>query len=153
MTGMTIPPATTSSAPAPSRTAIAFTLLRLIVGIVFIMHGTQKVMAGHEAITGGFTGMGVPLPSLSAFLITWLEFLGGIALVFGLITRVVAILLACDMLGAILLVHGKNGFFLPTGFEFAMLMCTACIALALAGGGAASLDGILAGRRSQGSLG
>ena len=126
----------------PQRLALGLTILRVIVGIVFIAHGAQKLFVfGIHGVVGGFSQMGVPLPSITAPLIAILEFVGGIGLVLGLFTRVFAGLIALDMLGAIALVHLRNGFFLPTGFEFAFTLLGACVALAVAGAGEYAIDG------------
>jgi putative oxidoreductase len=129
-------------------TAVA--VLRIVVGAVLLAHGAQKVFVfGHAGVTGAFAGMGVPLPALSAAVVAAVELLGGIALVVGFCTRLAAALLAIDMLGAILLVHARNGFFLPTGAEFAVTLLGATAALAIAGGGAASIDARLAARSAR----
>lgn len=126
---------------APSRTALGLTILRIIVGIVFIAHGSQKLFVfGIHGVVGAFGQMGVPLPQIAGPLIAILEFAGGIGLVIGFLTRIFAALLACDMLGAILLVHLRNGFFLPNGFEFAFTLLGACIVLAVAGPGDYAVD-------------
>jgi len=52
------------------------------------------------------------------------------------------------MIGAIVFVHAQNGFFLPTGYEFALLLGTSALALALGGGGTLSADGMIAGRNN-----
>ena len=133
----------------PATTATAITILRIIVGVVFLAHGYQKVFVyGHAGVAQGFAGMGIPAPDLTAALIAAIELLGGIALILGIGTRIAAALLAADMLGAILLVHGRNGFFLPAGAEFATTLLGASLALTLAGAGAASIDGALARRDS-----
>ena len=119
-------------------------VLRVVVGIVFAMHGGQKLFVmGIPAVSGFFTHLGVPLAHVSAVLVTLVEFLGGIALILGLGTRWAAILLALDMAGAIFFVHGKNGFLLPMGFEFVLTLLAANVALALAGPGAASVDRVV----------
>jgi putative oxidoreductase len=141
------------SRPAPliatvSQQQFAIALLRIITGIVFTAHGAQKVFVyGFAGITAGFVKMGVPMPAVTAPFIGMLELVAGIALIIGLLTRLAALGLACDMLGAILLVHGAAGFFLPTGYEFVLMLLTASATLVLGGPGALSVDGILASRR------
>lgn len=128
----------------------ALAVLRVVAGAVLLAHGAQKVFVfGHAGVTGAFAGMGVPLPALSAAVVATVELLGGIALILGFCTRLAAAFLAIDMLGAILLVHAKNGFFLPSGAEFAVTLLGATVALAIAGGGAASIDARLAARNTR----
>ncbi len=130
------------------RVGAGLTVLRLAVGLAFVAHGAQKLFVfGHAGVTGAFGQMGVPLPGLTGALVTAVELLGGLALVFGLLTRLASLGLAIDMLGAIALVHGKNGFFLPTGFEYAFTLLAATVSLVVAGPGALALDNLL-GRRS-----
>jgi putative oxidoreductase len=110
------------------------------VGIVFVAHGWQKVHMGVHGVAGFLGAIGIPAPSVSAAVLIAVEFLGGIALILGLGTRWVSLLLAFDMMVAILAVHLKNGFFLPTGYEFALTLLAASISLALTGGGNGSMD-------------
>lgn len=127
---------------------VGLLILRLIVGLVFVAHGYQKLFTfGLEGVTGGFAGMGVPMPSFTAPVVAVVELVGGIALLLGFLTTVFGALLAIDMIGAILLVHGANGIFLPNGYEFALTLCAAAVALALAGPGTAGIDTALAQRR------
>lgn len=133
MTGIAVVP--------PQRVALGMTILRIVIGVVFIVHGAQKLFVfGIGGVTAGFAQMHIPLPMIAAPVVAIVEFVGGIALVVGLFTRVAAVLLAIDMLGAILFVHGRNGFFLPMGFEFAFSLLGACVALAVAGPGEYSMD-------------
>lgn len=133
MTGIAVVP--------PQRMALGLTILRIVVGIVFIVHGAQKLFVfGMGGVTAAFAQMHIPLPMIAAPGVAILEFVGGIALVLGLFTRIFAILLAIEMLGAIVFVHGRNGFFLPMGFEFALTLLGAFVALAVAGPGEYSVD-------------
>jgi putative oxidoreductase len=127
----------------PSLSSWGPTVLRVVVGIVFLAHGWQKIHMGVHGVAGFLGMIGVPIPAVSAAVLIAVEFLGGIVLILGLGTRWVSLLIAFDMLVAILAVHLKNGFFLPQGFEYALTLLAASISLALTGGGAASLDSAL----------
>jgi putative oxidoreductase len=81
--------------------------------------------------------------------LTLVELFGGAALIFGVATRLTALMLAVDMLVAIIKVHLKNGFFLPGGFEFALTLLAANLCLLLVGAGAASVDGALWGEKRE----
>jgi uncharacterized membrane protein YphA (DoxX/SURF4 family) len=73
---------------------IATLVARVGLGIVFIAHGWQKLNTnGLDATKAGFEGMGVPLPMVSAYFATFVELVGGVALVVGIFTPIVGILL------------------------------------------------------------
>ncbi|HAG61096.1 MAG TPA: hypothetical protein DIT15_10150 [Arthrobacter bacterium] len=135
----------------PRLITAAITVLRVILGFLFAAHGWQKfnewTIAGTQA---AFAQMGVPAANVSAPLIAGLELAGGIALILGVLTRVVAALLAVDMVGALLLVHAPAGVFADKGgYELVLLLGTAALALALTGAGRMSVDRVLFGRRDS----
>lgn len=119
----------------------ALVLLRVVLGVVFVAHGGQKVFQfGIAGTTAAFADMGVILPAMTAPVVAFIEFFGGIALVLGLFARVAAAGVAIVMLGAILTVHLPAGFFLPDGFEFALVNFAIAVAITMVGPGAYSLD-------------
>ena len=123
------------------------TVLRVVVGIVFVIHGGQKLfLFGIHGVAGMLGTLGIPLPMVAAVVVSMVEFFGGLALLSGFLVRWAAPLIAIDMLVAILAVHLKNGFFNPKGFEYPLTLLAACITLMLAGAGAASVDGALTKR-------
>ena len=111
-----------NDAPIPSndRSVVDITLLlvRIIVGVIFAAHGAQKLFGafGGDGLAATVEKMGGgALP----YLVTVGEFFGGVGLVVGFLTRFSAASLIVIMIGAIAMVHGKNGFFLAKGgFEY-----------------------------------
>ncbi len=128
----------------PARIKYGLLILRVVVGIVFVVHGAQKVF--EQTVPGVaqfFSQIGAPLPQITAPFIAYLEFGGGILLILGLLTPLVAGLLAGNMLGAIVLVHFPNGFYASNGgYEFVLTLLGASLALLLTGPGALALDGV-----------
>jgi putative oxidoreductase len=123
------------------------TLLRVVVGLISLVHGSQKLFGeGFDGVAGMMEGLGVPAPALAAVTLVLTEVVGGAALILGLFTRLAAVPLAFSMLVATVLVHLPNGFFSSSGgVEFTLLLTVACVALALTGPGKASLDRVVAG--------
>jgi putative oxidoreductase len=116
------------------------TILRVVVGIIFLAHGYQKLFKfGFHGVAEMFGHLGIPLPALFAVVVTLVEFVGGILLIIGFATRIAAALIAIDMVVAIFAVHLKRGFFNPGGFEYPLILLAATLCLVLAGGGAFSL--------------
>ncbi|MDP9985724.1 DoxX family protein [Arthrobacter sp. FW306-05-C] len=135
----------------PRLTTAALTALRLILGFLFAAHGWQKfnewTIAGTQA---SFAKMGVPAAELMAPSIAVLELAGGVALILGILTRVVAALLVLDMLGALFLVHAPAGIFAANGgYELVLLLAAASFALALTGAGRFSIDRALFARSNS----
>lgn len=131
-----------------TQSAWGILVLRVIVGLVFLMHGGQKLFVyGFGGVAGSMANMGIPLPGLAAFVVTTVEFLGGAALMAGLFTRWAAALLTINMVVAVLAVHSKNGFFLPAGYEYALVLLAANLSLLLTGPGAVAVENSLVRQR------
>lgn len=143
--------ATATPVTGMQRAAIGLMVLRVALGAVFAAHGAQKLFTiGVAGLAEGFAGMGIPLAGVVAPTVALLEFAGGLALVAGLFVTPVALGLAVVMANALFLAHLPAGFFLPNGYEFVLTLGAGAVALALAGPGAWSLDGLLRGRRATG---
>jgi putative oxidoreductase len=134
---------------SPRQLSLGIALVRIVTGIVFAAHGYQKFFVyGLDGATGAFTQMGIPAPTITAPLVAIVELAGGFALIVGLLTRLAALGVAINMLGAILLVRLSGGFFAPNGAEFEIVLFVNSLALVLAGAGALSADEAIARRRS-----
>lgn len=141
-------------------------ILRLVVGTIFAVHGYPKLFGGkgrpihptaQKVLGAGFVqsmeqggtenfskvleSIEVPSPKSVATFVGWVEFLGGILLALGLLTRLSAALLAGDMVVAIQKVHAQKGMVGQGGFEFALSMLASTLALFVAGPGKISVDG------------
>lgn len=133
------------SKPATSRQLdLALLALRIFTGLAMAAHGYQKVFTfGIAGITAGFSGMGIPAPSLMAPFISYLELVGGVLIAVGLLTRPLALLLMVDMFVAATFVHLKDGFFAPKGAELTLLFTVNFFVLLLAGAGSLSIDSVI----------
>ena len=128
-------------------------ILRGVLGITFITHGWPKLMDGASGTAEFFGMLGIPVPGVSAWLITLLEVFGGFALVLGLLVPVFSALLIIHMLVGILLVHLPEGWFVvgpgTGGAEFSVLLIAGLLTLILTGPGRPALDFKLAGRAGE----
>ena len=134
--------------------SLALFLLRVIVGVVFFAHGAQKVLGwfGGYGLTGtvGYFKNVVHIPTPLAYLGPFVEFLGGIAVLFGLFTKFAALGIFVMMLVATLRVHLPAGFFLSgkgdgkvQGFEYTLTLAVLSLILTLLGGGIYSVDRLM----------
>jgi putative oxidoreductase len=112
-------------------------LLRIGLAAVFIYHGAEKVQLG-----GGANWHPDPdFPTYQQLAVAWGELVGGIAVAVGLLTRLAALGLAAIMVGAIITIHGPNGFSLADGgFEYNFVLLIICLSLILMGAGTLSVD-------------
>ena len=126
--------------------------LRLALGAAFIGHGAQKVLGSFNGPGfAKFTSFPAPFPFMRP---AWLwmaaaaigELVGGILVLLGFLTRLGALLIVCVMLTAIIAMHWPK-FFAPDGIELPMAFLAMALALLIAGGGQASVDRMIGGRR------
>ena len=126
--------------------------LRLAMGVIFIGHGAGKVLGSFNGPgLRAFTSYPAPFPFMRP---AWLwmgaaaisELIGGILLLLGLFTRLGAFLIACTMLVAVVGVHWPV-FFGPKGIEFALALLGGALSLLISGGGQASVDRLIGGKR------
>ena len=129
---------------------VSLTWMRLVLGVVFFAHGAQKMLGwfggyGFHGTMGFFEHIGLPAPV--AFLIICTEFFGGLGLIVGLLTRIAALGIGVEMIGAVFIVHLPNGFFMNwygnqkgEGFEYHLLVIALAATLLLRGAGKFSVD-------------
>lgn len=134
--------------------SLSLLLLRIPLGIIFLAHGSQKLFGlfGGHGVAGtisDFQQLGIP-PILTILVII-AEFGGGLGILCGFLTRLSAIAIAIDMLGAVAKVHLANGFFLNWycvpgkghGLEYNLALLGIAVYLAVQGAGSFSIDRLL----------
>ncbi len=126
-------------------------ILRVVLGIVMVAHGSQKVLGwfggyGFSGTMNFFTET-LHLPWIIAFLVIIIEFFGAIALIAGLYTRIAGIAIGGVLLGIIFTSHIQHGFFMNwhgnkpgEGIEYFLIYIAGLISLAITGGGVFSVD-------------
>lgn len=130
------------------------TIVRLVLGVVFFIHGAQKMLGwfGGYGFAGtmGFFTQQLHIPAVFAFLAICAEFFGGLGLLVGLLSRVAAFGILCNMVVAVLTVHIHNGFFMNwtgqqkgEGYEYHLLALALLLVVIVRGAGAFSIDGAL----------
>ena len=131
----------------------ALAIVRLGLGLVMFPHGAQKMLGwfggpGFKGTMGFFMQQGIPAPL--AFLAIAAEFFGGLGLIIGFLSRIASFGVLCNMIVAIAMIHGANGFFMNwsgrqkgEGFEYHLLTIAISLAILIGGGGALSVDRLL----------
>jgi putative oxidoreductase len=137
-----------------------FTIIRLVLGLVFFAHGAQKMLGwfggyGFAGTLGAFSTAGMPIP-LALFVI-FTEFFGSVALICGAFARVAGGAIALLIVGAIAMVHAHVGFYMNwsgqqkgEGFEYHLLAIALAVAVLIRGAGAFSVDGLLSKGTARG---
>lgn len=112
---------------------LALLVMRIVLGAIMIAHGYHKVWGGfhHHMDMVGSLG----LPRWLAYLSAGTEFVGGIGIVLGLLTRFFALAFVIEMGVVICKVHFKNGLMGANGYEFPLALATLAFALVCFGGG------------------
>jgi len=135
--------------------------LRLIIGFGFMAHGWAKLSRGPSGFGKLLAQIGAPFPEATAWLSTFTEILGGLAIFVGAFARLVSVPLIVMMLVAMLTVHLKYGFssintiglteegplFGPPGYEVNLLYIAGLVSLIFTGAGAWSVDHLLARKK------
>lgn len=121
---------------------VAATFVRVVVGIMFLMHVSVKLKIGAAAVAANFMAKnGLEPALLFAYAAIALEIVGGICLIVGLFTRLFAAALAIEMLIALLFVHLPKGYAAGGGgYEYVLLIGAVCFVIAMRGGGPYSVD-------------
>jgi putative oxidoreductase len=121
-------------------------ILRVMAGIVMAVHGWQKLTEVGPANFGrqALANLGVPLPVFMGYVVTFVELIGGILLIVGLLSRIAALILAIEMVFTTLLVKTNVGFIAPpgsgAGAELDLILLAAFLTILLVGPGRLSLD-------------
>lgn len=121
--------------------ALGLLIMRLVFGLIFVGHGAQKLFGwfggyGLKGTGGWFDSIGIKPGIAAAFLTGLFEIVGGLLFALGLWLPVAAALIVILMIGAIISVHGKNGFWVTqNGIEYNVIIIAIAIGLALIGAG------------------
>lgn len=123
---------------------LSVVILRVVLGFTFFIHGLVKFQGGIENIVGWFSSIG--LPGFLAYGVALIEVVGGLALVVGLFTRWVSILIALLMIGATLKVKLAVGFLgngQMAGYELDLAFLAMAVSIAITGSKAYALDQLI----------
>jgi putative oxidoreductase len=123
---------------------LVWPLIRIAVGWNFAVHGWGKVMAGPTAMLPAFAELGFHDATALVLFLTFVEFVGGICIMFGFFTRFFAAACAIELGYICFELYWGNGFsWLKRGYEYTLLWGVLCLAIALRGGGKYSLDRLI----------
>ncbi|MHA6793452.1 DoxX family protein [Pseudonocardia bannensis] len=140
----------TRSLPGPSRDA-ALLVARLVLGVVLIAHGWQKlVINGISGTAEVFHNFGIPLAILATSFTVVVELVGGAMLIFGVLVPVASSFIMVVMVGAIGFVHAPHGIFASKGgWELVAVIAAGILALSATGPGRYSIEHLLRSRKPE----
>ena len=123
------------------RVGLALFVIRVTLGVCFLLHGLQKVFGvlggpGLGKFATWMDSLGVAIPEVTAYAVAFGELLSGAALIIGCFHRIAATVIVLIMLGAVLHVHWPNYFADQGGFEYPLALIAMALAILLAGPGA-----------------
>lgn len=123
-------------------------LMRIAVGFIFFKAGAGKLFGwfggfGIEGVTGFFTKLGIPFPAFNAYLVGYTEFIGGILMMLGLLTRLVSIPFCIIMIIAIFTAHKDGDFYYP------LMILMSSLTLVEVGGGILSADKLILSNKAK----
>ena len=135
---------------------LASTLLRVMLGVLVLLHGVGKLGSGFETFMGYMSYL--ELPAILGYVTLLIEILGSLFLIFGVATRLNAVLMFSLFVGMIVSVHAQYGLMMnwfgqmeagQEGFEYHLLVLAMCASLIVLGGGKLSADGYILKKMGQ----
>lgn len=121
---------------------VATLVLRLVIGVLFVLHGWPKIKNVKQT-AAWVKSTGWAWASGFAYAFTLLEFFGGLALILGFLTQLVALLIVLQMIATTIFARAKLGKKLIGGWETDLLFLAGALALVFLGAGAWSVDAFL----------
>jgi putative oxidoreductase len=133
---------------------VGLMILRIVLGIAMFVHGWSKWQGGVDGVAGFFGGtLGIPAPALMAWVVTVVEMIGGLLLIVGFLTQIAGLLIAIDMIGAIVFAYlGRGAALIENGsvtWEKEAVFAAAALCLFLAGPGIWSVDDVVIDTRGR----
>ncbi|MFQ5703646.1 MAG: DoxX family protein [Gemmatimonadales bacterium] len=137
-----------------NRPEVGLLVLRVAIGLIFLLHGGMNLIGGRESFMREILGMvGMTLPDWLLLFVTLVEFFGGIALLAGLYARLAALVLACEMVVVVLMFHLQQGFFIVSvpnvplayGFEYHVALIGGLVCIAFGGPGVWAVESTFVG--------
>ncbi len=124
---------------------LGLTILRVVLGVIFIAHGAPSIFGGMEGTIALLESQGIPIPTVTAWFISLLGFVGGMCLIAGFLVTPISLLLIVYMMLGIIFVHAARGFYVlgPNangGIEYNLLLAASLLMLVFGGSGLAAMD-------------